>query len=1257
MPAIETSMDLHLILEGRDFRAVAGWFCTTDPVFTISVPEIRPGGSASWSTVYVSKKATDNLSPRWSEACIPLEFLCNGYLERPCRITVKHWDDNSEHIVIGFADLTVQDLLEASGVPSKAIQLQLEGEVEGHGSVVVRHARLQRPLREGWMLDARKLLTGDPSSPSAVKPRATSVFRLTLEGTGLDGGWFSVANPFYELRQRRSEKERQSEGDDCEWKLLHRSETVNGSLDPIWKSAAIPMLLLCHGEGGLKQPIRISCFNDTGGGQATSIGSFDTTVLDLHLAAGTAKKCALKSKEGHTDSVVRVIEATLPDEGLCNMNPNQDGKREWTPRRQSGTRKMVVGPNSAPLKNGSEHLSTRAISPRSTLPVCSFNSAEEEMLVTASHSKQGGKRDHVLLELPIENTLSSVEPQLQQSNGAALASSALTASLAQIMQKNEDLVAKNQELKRALEEAKTKIAFCEQLVVTANKHCSRLKRDKDDLILEKTRIQKELRRTKQDAATKAMKLNESIQSLAEVARRGPDASSEQLLTEKDSIIERMKGEFDTLSSRLSRLKVAVAETTKNRENVSDLFSEECAKAVVATHLAATNAAIRNKLGELMADAEKKQKSGQISVAAAEPNFHLDHGPQSEAFSSAENCKGSTDSAPKQPPLHRASSASKACPFERASSMRCVPSSTGDLVEAKTKEVPESQKAKGRVMSNYCKSPRKPSLERFSSARSVSSCSNFPASPLGQAPSTTGAICEANTREALKPSKVISRLEKARSSYHKSTSPKTGLRKPSLQHSSSAQSVSSCSTGPKYPLEQAPLERASSMLCIPLSSDMVKPTGSNKEAQALKAQNTGFTTVKQTFESASASTGARQKNRPMQRASSIQSVSSHSESSQGMPSETIKMIEMCNDKVAEALHTKNILLEKARSTGDINGTAGYESSKSGANLQNPSSQRASSLQPSCSKVPLEPASSARCIQPTTSDMVQTINNKQVLEAPKEKNKANDRSRSIARGKVNRVSIATRAGMERPSLQQAVSSRSISSNLRVQPCPLQRAASMQKIDNKAVLEALKAQNKNLDKERSTERGKVNHGSCTGSMQRLSLQRAPSTLSVSSHSKVQSCPLERASSLQCITLDTINNKKALEALKALKVKTKILEEFSSGRKMIQHQRTRNGLGVQGLCLQSASLSQSESSKNQSTPKEGSQSSNSLKEMTSRSPMERTNGQMIRRPAKSLSPRPTGNMTKPATRATLRKESNRGSTLSPKRVPSRSKKPLNDS
>nr|XP_025745052.1 copine-2 isoform X2 [Callorhinus ursinus] len=97
------------------------------------------------------------------------------------------------------------------------------------------------------------------------------VITLSLAGRKLDKkDLFGKSDPFLEFYKP---------GDDGKWMLVHRTEVIKYTLDPVWKPFTVPLVSLCDGD--VEKPIQVMCYDYDNDGGHDFIGEFQTSVSQM----------------------------------------------------------------------------------------------------------------------------------------------------------------------------------------------------------------------------------------------------------------------------------------------------------------------------------------------------------------------------------------------------------------------------------------------------------------------------------------------------------------------------------------------------------------------------------------------------------------------------------------------------------------------------------------------------------------------------------------------------------------------------------------------------------------------------------------------------------------------------------------------------------------------------------------------------------------------------------------------------------------
>uniref|UniRef100_A0A8C1DZR4 Copine-2 n=1 Tax=Cyprinus carpio carpio TaxID=630221 RepID=A0A8C1DZR4_CYPCA len=137
-------------------------------------------------------------------------------------------------------------------------------------SIIVSNKNLHRPLI---------LANGKPAGKGAITITAQElsdnrIITLTLCGRKLDKkDFFGKSDPYLEFHKQ---------GDDGKWMMVHRTEVIKNTLDPVWKPFTVPLISLCNGD--VDRNIKVLCYDYDNDGGHDFIGEFQTTVNKMSEA-------------------------------------------------------------------------------------------------------------------------------------------------------------------------------------------------------------------------------------------------------------------------------------------------------------------------------------------------------------------------------------------------------------------------------------------------------------------------------------------------------------------------------------------------------------------------------------------------------------------------------------------------------------------------------------------------------------------------------------------------------------------------------------------------------------------------------------------------------------------------------------------------------------------------------------------------------------------------------------------------------------
>lgn len=141
--------------------------------------------------------------------------------------------------------------------------------------VIVSNKKLHRPLI---------LANGKPAGKGSITITAQElsdnrIITLTLSGRKLDKkDFFGKSDPYLEFHKQ---------GEDGKWMLVHRTEVIKNTLDPVWKPFTVPLISLCNGD--VERSIKVLCYDYDNDGGHDFIGEFQTTVSKMSEAQNSVE--------------------------------------------------------------------------------------------------------------------------------------------------------------------------------------------------------------------------------------------------------------------------------------------------------------------------------------------------------------------------------------------------------------------------------------------------------------------------------------------------------------------------------------------------------------------------------------------------------------------------------------------------------------------------------------------------------------------------------------------------------------------------------------------------------------------------------------------------------------------------------------------------------------------------------------------------------------------------------------------------------
>uniref|UniRef100_A0A8C5CWJ9 C2 domain-containing protein n=1 Tax=Gadus morhua TaxID=8049 RepID=A0A8C5CWJ9_GADMO len=112
------------------------------------------------------------------------------------------------------------------------------------------------------------------SNKKLVRPLLLANGKPAGKGTITD--FFGKSDPYLEFHKQ---------GEDGKWMLVHRTEVIKNTLDPVWKAFTVPLVSLCNGD--VDRNIKVLCYDYDNDGGHDFIGEFQTTVTKMSHASTT----------------------------------------------------------------------------------------------------------------------------------------------------------------------------------------------------------------------------------------------------------------------------------------------------------------------------------------------------------------------------------------------------------------------------------------------------------------------------------------------------------------------------------------------------------------------------------------------------------------------------------------------------------------------------------------------------------------------------------------------------------------------------------------------------------------------------------------------------------------------------------------------------------------------------------------------------------------------------------------------------------
>eukprot|EP00286_Rhodomonas_abbreviata_P025468 CAMPEP_0181298138 /NCGR_PEP_ID=MMETSP1101-20121128/5623_1 /TAXON_ID=46948 /ORGANISM="Rhodomonas abbreviata, Strain Caron Lab Isolate" /LENGTH=539 /DNA_ID=CAMNT_0023403141 /DNA_START=99 /DNA_END=1718 /DNA_ORIENTATION=+ len=218
------------------------WFSKSDPMCIVRTKENKDG---SWTEVGRTEWIKNNQCPEFTTKIeMKYVFEIKQYLEFVI-VDIDDPKDLAKSQQLGKLETTLSKIVSSRG---GTLTENLTGSKEGgkYGTITVMAEEL--------------------------KGRATDLFLANMKGINLANkdGMFGKSDPFMVFKKKRR---------DGSFEEIHKTETIDNNLNPVWKPISIRMVDLCNGD--LDCVIKLEVWDEDSMSANDEIGWVDTTVRQL----------------------------------------------------------------------------------------------------------------------------------------------------------------------------------------------------------------------------------------------------------------------------------------------------------------------------------------------------------------------------------------------------------------------------------------------------------------------------------------------------------------------------------------------------------------------------------------------------------------------------------------------------------------------------------------------------------------------------------------------------------------------------------------------------------------------------------------------------------------------------------------------------------------------------------------------------------------------------------------------------------------
>jgi len=316
---------LYLELRGLNLRNVDRGplgLGKSDPFFEVSRRDEQPGGKVIWTVVSRSKHIKSNLNPTWKPVEVTLNRLCDNKQNQPIRIAVLDWEKNGNHKFIGAVEVTLDVLVRAVNHDMSVKDGKTHLDVDNTFTLTHFGSKVSR--ESGSLVVTNAVINGaaqDPQKETLISFKPSGDLHLEIQGKkikNVDRGILGIgkSDPFFEVSRQKY-----TDGKLASWSTIIRSEHINNTLNPCWRSVRVPIDRLC--DNNHDAPILLSVYDYEKDGKHQFIGSVETTVTILRILAADTHSSSrklisddsrglhIKGRDKHVSGLLVIKSATL----------------------------------------------------------------------------------------------------------------------------------------------------------------------------------------------------------------------------------------------------------------------------------------------------------------------------------------------------------------------------------------------------------------------------------------------------------------------------------------------------------------------------------------------------------------------------------------------------------------------------------------------------------------------------------------------------------------------------------------------------------------------------------------------------------------------------------------------------------------------------------------------------------------------------------------------------------------------------------